>query len=135
MKSTTRRHFPMPFVVRPLGANDWVFTVPGVGPQVLVRGAAPAAAALLATGRCEELTLQWQENGLRLYVSSVGVRRVFEARFAVVHEVPAALYGTLPLGRFDDAAARFWRRVFRLARFPGGFLLLRFIARRRRRVR
>lgn len=135
MTSTMHRHFAMPFEVRPLGAADWSFTAPGAGPEIWVRGAAPAAAALLATGHCEALTLQWQGSGLRLEVSSAGLRRAFDARYAVVHEVSADLYEALPLGRFDAAAARFWRRVFLLARLPGGLLLLRVLARRRRHRR
>jgi hypothetical protein len=38
----------------------------------------------------------------------------------------------LPLVSFDDKARRFWRRVFRLVRIPGGRHLLGVLARRNR---
>ncbi len=126
-----RLQFFGPLVVRSLGANGWAFAAPASGLSLVVRGAAPAATALLETGACEEVTLHWQADGLRVYVTVLGVRRLFDARFAVVHEVEPGLYDCLPLARFDGAAARFWRWVFFIVRLPGGFLWLQFIARRR----
>jgi hypothetical protein len=39
------------------------------------------------------------------------------------------LYDSLPLADFDRSAQRFWNRVFRVMRLPGGRFLLRFLAR------
>ncbi len=60
-----------------------------------------------------------------------GVRR-FTSESVFIHEPKTRLYDSLPLARFDAAAQRFWKRVFRLIRIPGGRLLLGAIARRRR---
>jgi len=57
---------------------------------------------------------------------------VLKTRNAIIHEPLTRLYEGLPLASFDPAARRFWRRVFRLVRIPGGRHLLRFIARRSR---
>jgi hypothetical protein len=52
------------------------------------------------------------------------------ARTVILHEPVALLYDQLPLMRLDDAARRFWRRVFWLVRIPGGRRLLGLVARR-----
>jgi hypothetical protein len=39
----------------------------------------------------------------------------------------------LPLASIDADARRFWRRVFRLVRIPGGRYLLKVLTRARRR--
>ena len=51
------------------------------------------------------------------------------ATSAIVHEPLGHLYESLPLVKFDAKARRFWRRVFRLVRIPGGRYLLKFLAR------
>jgi hypothetical protein len=56
----------------------------------------------------------------------------FRAQSASIQEPQNALYERLPLASFDARAQRFWRRVFLLARLPGGAALLRALARRRR---
>jgi hypothetical protein len=53
-------------------------------------------------------------------------------RGAIVHEPLPKLYAELPLAGFDERARRFWRRVFRLVRIPGGRHLLGVLARRPR---
>ena len=57
---------------------------------------------------------------------------VAAAQSAIVHEPLPHLYETLPLVRFDAKARRFWRRVFRLMRIPGGRHLIGALARRSR---
>jgi hypothetical protein len=44
-----------------------------------------------------------------------------------VHEPLQDLYEGLPLASIDADARRFWRRVFRLVRLPGGRYLLRLL--------
>jgi hypothetical protein len=39
------------------------------------------------------------------------------------------LYESLPLVSIDANARRFWRRVFRLVRIPGGRFLLKLLTR------
>jgi len=55
-----------------------------------------------------------------------------EAANAIVHEPLEHLYERLPLISIDADARRFWRRVFRLVRIPGGRYLLKLLARSRR---
>ncbi|HMH88482.1 MAG TPA: hypothetical protein VK523_07555, partial [Steroidobacteraceae bacterium] len=50
-----------------------------------------------------------------------------EAASAIVHEPLEHLYESLPLVSIDADARRFWRRVFRLVRLPGGRFLLRIL--------
>jgi hypothetical protein len=55
------------------------------------------------------------------------------AASAIVHEPLERLYESLPLASIDADARRFWRRVFRLVRIPGGRYLLKVLTRARRR--
>ena len=64
-------------------------------------------------------------------IGASGVR-YFKCGGAVLHEPQMQLYSALPLAQFDAKAQRFWRRIFRLLRIPGGRIVLRWIARRRR---
>jgi hypothetical protein len=52
-----------------------------------------------------------------------------EAAAAIVHEPLGRLYESLPLANIDANARRFWRRVFRLVRLPGGRYLLKLLTR------
>jgi hypothetical protein len=54
-----------------------------------------------------------------------------EVTAAIVHEPLGNLYESLPLASIDANARRFWRRVFRLVRIPGGRYLLRLLTRSR----
>ena len=54
---------------------------------------------------------------------SQAVLKAYDAAGAFVCE------DILPLAQFDQKAKRFWGRVFRLMRIPGGRYLLRFLAR------
>jgi hypothetical protein len=56
-----------------------------------------------------------------------------EAAGAIVHEPLGHLYESLPLVSIDADARRFWRRVFRLVRIPGGRYLLKVLTRPGRR--
>ncbi len=134
MESRKRRDYAAPFTVQSLPNDGWRFSGGAHGIEVLVRRAAPAARALLESGQCQGLSVEWRGDGARIYVSAHGVRRVFEAGFVAVHEPVRDLYATLPLGRFDAAAQRFWWRIFRIARLPGGRHLISWIARRRSRT-
>jgi hypothetical protein len=58
--------------------------------------------------------------------------RAVKTRSAIVHEPLGRLYEALPLVEFDAKARRFWHRVFRLVRIPGGRHLLGLLARRTR---
>jgi hypothetical protein len=120
-----------PFTVRNLGAGSWQLRTQ-TGIEVQLRGAGAAAPEILQEPGLDALVLEWSTNTVR--VTSRGARgaRRLASRSAWVHESLPRLYETLPLASFDAGAQRFWRRIFRLMRIPGGRYLLRFIARRGR---
>jgi hypothetical protein len=79
--------------------------------------------------------VEWVADGVRVALGTGPGARQLTARSAVVHLPLAHLYEALPLAGFDDQAQRFWRRVFRLLRLPGGRFLLRLLTRGRRAAR
>jgi hypothetical protein len=109
------------------------------GVEIILRGTDSQARAALTGLRASKALVAWQRDGTR-YGASVtlttadGARQI-RARTAILHEPVAALYDRLPLVRLDDAARRFWRRVFWLVRIPGGRRLLGLVARRSRGAR
>jgi hypothetical protein len=66
-----------------------------------------------------------------LTMTSAEQQRTVKAQSVIVHEPLARLYEALPLATLDANARRFWRRVFRLVRIPGGRYLLGALVRRR----
>ena len=121
-----------PFTVRSLGAGSWQLTT-HTGIEVQLRGAGPAAPEILQEPGLDALGLEWSNDAVRLTARGARSVRSFVSRSALVHEPRPRLYETLPLASFDADAQRFWRRIFRLIRIPGGRYLLRFIARRGRK--
>jgi len=121
-----------PFSARPLGAGSWVLTAGFAdGPEVYLQGIEPGA-EFLATVAIEKLTVAWRGDGVELTLSAANGVRILEAASAIIHEPRPQLYDSLPLAGFDADARKFWNRVFRLMRIPGGRRLLGFIARRKR---
>jgi hypothetical protein len=121
------------FVARPLGAGTWQLSSAATdGPEIYLTGAESAAAAILQDSSCNVVTVEWREGAVVATVAGGAGARIVRARNAVIHEPLGRLYATLPLAPFDDAARRFWRRVFLLVRVPGGRHLLSYIARRTR---
>lgn len=88
----------------------------------------PLSAAVTEVPRLE---IEWLGEEARLTLHAPPRVERLTARQVLVHEPKAALYGQLPLARFDARARRFWARVFLLARLPGGRRLLSWLARRR----
>jgi len=132
MKSNIRRNLSGAFQARDLGSGTWRLTITGLSTfEVLLQGAGPDAAQALALPNCNGLSLEWQEAGVLLTLSSPAGTGFANARSAIIHEPRAHLYEALPLVSFDADARRFWRRIFRLVRIPGGRYLLRFLARRK----
>jgi hypothetical protein len=121
------------FLGRPLGSGAWHLTtgVPGA-PEIYVVGAEPNSALMLRGARFTAVSCEWHSGGAVLALTSSAGVKYLKARNATIHEPLIGLYEGLPLMGFDDAARRFWRRLFRLVRIPGGRYLLGFIARRAR---
>jgi hypothetical protein len=132
-KANARRSLCGPFLLHDLGRGAWRLsrTVPPVL-EVIVQGARPDAAGAFGPEECRALTLEWRESGVILTLSAATGDRSVEARGAIIHEPQARLYEGLPLASFDAGAARYWRRIFRIMRVPGGRFLLGFLARRNR---
>ncbi len=133
----TGQTLPGPFSAAQLNSGVWLLTRETSDPvRVYLRGAEPAAAALLAVGvPIAGLELEWRPDGVDVGVTAEGGVRHFHSADAFIHESKPRLYESLPLAVFDPAARRFWRRVFRVIRIPGGGMLLGVIARRGRHRR
>jgi hypothetical protein len=133
MKSKMRRNFSGSFVAEQLGGGNWRLSQAAPRPiAVYLHGADGAAAQALATLEPGELSLEWQARCALLTMTRDGSVHSVQAVSAIVHEPLEGLYECLPLASFDAKAQRFWRRVFRVVRIPGGRLLLGLFARSRR---
>lgn len=91
-----------------------------------------AVAASLA--QCSELEIEWAADGagVLLTLRCGSQTFTFGASTALLHQPRQRLYDTLPLPGYTPDAQRFWRRVFRLVRLPGGRFFLTWLARRAR---
>jgi hypothetical protein len=132
MKSRPPLTIAGPFSVEELGGGAWRLKGPAPdAAEIYVRfaQAAPEQRAKLSTAAT--LGLVWRHDGADLTLGgALGAER-FEVRTALVHESKPRLYANLPLTDFDPQARRFWTRIFRVMRFPGGRYLLKILARLR----
>ena len=101
-------------------------------PAVYLRGVDEKDAELLRRACLRDVELQWLEPGVQMTFGSAAGSGVLRAQWAAVHEPAAHLYDVCRWRRFDPAARRFWRWVFRLVQLPGGRHLLGVLARRAR---
>jgi hypothetical protein len=132
MSPRLRRNFSGAFLPQDRGDGAWQLSRPAPNEiSVFVREAEHGAQ--FGTGPLIDLGIEWQaEKVLLTFMSDERVASV-EAASALVHEPLEHLYERLPLISIDADARRFWRRVFRLVRIPGGRYLLKLLARSRRR--
>jgi len=135
MKPKMRRNFPGTFLTQNLGEGAWRLSRSEAAPvDVFLRGVESAAEALRSPW-VRDVGIEWREDAVVLTMTSAEQPRIIHAQSAIVHEPLARLYEALPLARLDAKARRFWRRVFRLVRVPGGRYLLGALAHRSRRHR
>lgn len=128
-----RRNLPGGFLARELGERAWRLSRGEPEPvEVFVLGAEPAAAGCLRAPDLRDIGLEWRADGVCLTLMSNGRPSTVKTQSAIVHEPLPHLYAALPLASLDEKARRFWRRVFRLVRIPGGRHLLGVLARRSR---
>jgi hypothetical protein len=133
MKKNIERTFQGGFASRELAPGAWHLTAgSSPGAEIYLTGVEPGAASALGEPGLEALTIEWRSDTVLLTLAGAALRQSHTLGNAIVHEPLAELYETLPLVSFDHAARRFWRRVFRLVRIPGGRHLLGLIARRGR---
>ena len=134
MSPKTRRNYSGAFHAQRRDGNAWQLSRPAPREMmVLLRGAEQGAAQAFGIGPITELGIEWQtEKALLTFLAGDKVASV-EAKSAIVHEPLARLYDSLPLASIDAGARRFWHRVFRLVRIPGGRYLLKLLRRSGRR--
>ena len=84
---------------------------------------------MLRAPHVADIDIEWHAGAAALSMTSAGRSRSIQTHSAIVHEPLARLYEALPLAALDAKARRFWRRVFRLVRMPGGRYLLLAMAR------
>jgi hypothetical protein len=115
-------------------ADTWHLTTGVAGaPEIFLSGVDRDGSAALDGSTPSAVTVTWSAAGVGVTLIAPGARTQFKPRAAIIHEPRPQLYQGLPLVVLDEAARRFWRRVFLLARLPGGRRLLRWIAQRTRR--
>ena len=94
------------------------------GARVYLRGAGPEASKLLTDMCITALEFEWRTEGVMVSLTGAAGVRHFKSESVFIHTPATRLYDSLPLASFDAAAQRFWKRVFRLIRIPGGGLVL-----------
>jgi hypothetical protein len=125
-----RRNFSGAFLAHDRGNGAWQLTRAAPHEMdVFLRDAEQGAARAFGTAPIADLGIEWHaQTALLTFMSSDRVATV-EAATAIVHEPLPHLYDGLPLVSIDADARRFWRRVFRLVRIPGGRYLLKILRR------
>jgi hypothetical protein len=114
-----------------LGADAWQLTTGAPGsPEIFLTGVDSDAFAVLDRAAPIAVSIGWSAAGAAVTLAGPGAGTRFRSRTATIHEPLPQLYQGLPLVVLDAKARRFWRRVFRIARIPGGRRLLRWIAQR-----
>jgi hypothetical protein len=133
MNPKMRCHLPGTFLTRDLSGGAWRLSRSVPQPiDVILRGAESGAAEVFRALKVSDIDIEWGAEAAVLTLTAAERRRSIRTQSAIVHEPLPRLYEALPLVRFDDKARRFWRRVFRLVRIPGGRHLLGVLARRTR---
>jgi hypothetical protein len=133
MRANVRRKFPGTLMAHDLGEGAWRLSRGGLAPvDVFLRGADFRSADTLRSSGISDVDIEWRTENVVLTATSAGRRNSISVQSAIVHEPLGKLYEALPLVSLDEKARRFWRRVFWLARIPGGRHLLGVLARRTR---
>ena len=134
MSPRLRRNFSGAFLPQDLGSGAWQLS--RAAPHeinVFLRDTERGAERSFGTGPLIDLGLEWDAEKVLVTFMSDDRAASVEVASAIVHEPLEHLYERLPLVSIDADARRFWRRVFRLVRIPGGRYLLKLLVRSRRR--
>jgi hypothetical protein len=128
MSPKMRRNFSGAFMPQDRGNGAWQLTRAAPHEmQVFLREAEHGAARAFGKTPIVDLGIEWHAARVLLTFMSGDRVATVEAATAIVHEPLGHLYESLPLVSIDADARRFWRRVFRLVRIPGGRFLLRIL--------
>jgi hypothetical protein len=131
MSKNVERTITAPLTARELATGVWQLSSGAAGGvDIILRGADPEARVFLTDLRASKAVVAWQRGGALVTLTAAGGPKQIHARTVILHEPRSQLYDGLPLVRLDEAARRFWRRVFWLVRIPGGRRLLGLVARR-----
>jgi hypothetical protein len=130
MAAKMRRNYSGEFLAQSRGDDAWQLNRAAPHEMtVFLRGAEHGAAQVFGIAPIAELGIEWQaEKVLLTFLAGDKVASVVAAS-VIVHEPLADLYEGLPLPSIDARARRFWQRVFRLVRIPGGRYLLKLLTR------
>ncbi len=128
MSPKMRSNFSGAFMPQDRGKGAWQLTRAAPHDMaVFLRDAEHGAARAFGKTPIVDLGIEWYaDRALLTFMSGDRVATV-EAASAIVHEPLGRLYESLPLVSIDADARRFWHRVFRLVRIPGGRFLLRIL--------
>jgi hypothetical protein len=128
MSSKIRRNFSGVFQAHDRGNGTWQLTRPAPHEMdVFLRDAEHGAVHAFGIAPIADLGIEWHPKRVLLTFMSGNRVATVEAAGAIVHEPLGHLYESLPLVSIDADARRFWRRVFRLVRIPGGRYLLKVL--------
>ncbi len=134
MSLTLRRNFSGAFQPKTIGDGAWQLSRRAPHEiDVFLRDAEQGAAQAFGAAPIVDLGIVWHAENVSLTFMSGERAGSVAAASAIVHEPLERLYESLPLVSIDADARRFWRRVFRLVRIPGGRYLLKVLTRARRR--
>jgi len=130
MNPKLRRNFSGAFQAHDLGSGAWRLSQAAPHEiDVYLHGSERRAAQAFGAAPIGDLGIEWRtETALLSFVSGDRIETV-EAASAIVHEPLRHVYESLPLQSFDADARKFWQRVFRVVRIPGGRYLLKFLSR------
>src|SRR5277367_1457885 len=134
MSPRLRRNFSGAFLPQDLRSGAWQLS--RAAPHeinVFLRDTEHGAQRSFGTGPLIDLGIEWHAEKVLVTFMSEEREASVEAASAIVHEPLEHLYERLPLVSIDADARRFWRRVFRLVRIPGGRYLLKLLVRSRGR--
>ena len=133
MAAKKRYELPGTFMTFALDAGAWRLSrASPPGADIFLRGVSPPDGNMLAGAAPRDIEIEWSGAAATLTAAFGDQRRSVSVRSAIVHQPLGRLYDSLPLANLDARSRRFWQRVFRVAKWPGGRYLLSVLSRRAR---
>jgi len=121
------------FQVKVLGPDTWCVTNQGAPGQSLLLRRIETTDLLQTPAVAQRISVTWHGSAPVSVAFTRDEQTVTVVAGAVFLNEPAGpVYAGLPLPAFTSSMRRFWRRVFRLVRIPGGRWVVGWLSRRRR---